>query len=696
MKSQIFLQVVVLFSALILSAQDKIQWSTVREQNSNKRPIAYAQVIFSDAATASSDQNGKLRLAFRDKKPGTYVFLTEVQKEGYELVNNKELEQVKISEGEQFGVDIILAKAGLVEASKKQYYGISDQALKVGFEREKAKIRTDLQAARLTAEQFEKEKAQLEKDYERQQKELEVLAEKFARVNFDDVSQVYEEALEAFKAGKIDEAIAKLESVNPVKRTAAILKEEKNIAAGRTELDKRTEAFEKEKRQQIANLRLLADMYSIKLDFNKTEAQYDDLLQLDSTNLEVLRDAAFFALSNHHYNKSLKIYKSIILNPASNAWEVANSNFHMGELYMSMGDLPAALEAYTKHFDLCNDLLQKHPKFIFYKQSLLFSLERLGVLHEKMGSFEKAQASFEKYNFLAKELHDSYPDNVDIKDALAISYSDLGNIYIQLGNLNEALSFFEAATKIFEELSKLHPQNLYFKSGLAISMSRLGDAHSKLENLEKALAYCDEAMKIFKNLCESYPQNVDFKDDLGIAYQNLGEVYIKLGDLEKALTFFELYNTSRKELNTFYPQNVGFKNGLAISYERLGFTYSILGDLEKALAVFDQYNTLKKDLYIAHPHNMDFKNGLAISYQRLGSTYRELGNLERALISFEQFNLLAKELFDEFPQNLDFKKSLVISYYQLGELYRDKFKSKKKALIYLKQAEKLRSESIKK
>lgn len=374
----------IVFTTLNLSAQDKIQWSTVREQNSNKRSIPNAQVIFSDAPPASSDQNGKLRLAFKDKKPGAYVFLTEVQKAGYELVNNKEIEQVKISEGDQFGVDIILAKIGFVEASKKQYYGISDQALKAGFEREKAKLRTDLQAARLTAEQFEKKNEQLQLDYDRQQKELDALAEKFARVNFDDVSPAYKEALEFFKAGKIDEAIAKLESINPVKRTEAILKEEKSIANDQAELDKRRAALEKEKRQQIANLRLLADMYNLKFDPVKAEAQYDDLLRLDSTDLEILIDAAEFYWNNHRYHKGLRINTLVAAHPKVEAWQAANAHCYLGDLYILIGNLPAALEAFHKFYESYKWLTQYDTT---YKSNLAISHERLGSAHSSLVHF---------------------------------------------------------------------------------------------------------------------------------------------------------------------------------------------------------------------------------------------------------------------------------------------------------------------
>ena len=275
-----------------LSAQ--VQTGMVREQNSKRRAISGVQVSFDDAVPTNSGDDGIFRLAFQGKKAGDLIFFSEIKKSGYELVNGKDLEILKISSAERLGEDIILAKAGVVDAAKKEYYGISDKALLAGFEKEKRALRDKLQKTQLSQKDFEDHLSALQEQYELQKQNLDALAEKFARVNFDDVTPVYQEALELFKAGKISEAITRLESINPAKRTEEILKEEKRIAGAQAELDAQRAALAKEKQQQIANLRLLADMYSIQFDPAKAESQYDQLLRLDSTDLEILQDAADF------------------------------------------------------------------------------------------------------------------------------------------------------------------------------------------------------------------------------------------------------------------------------------------------------------------------------------------------------------------------------------------------------------------
>ena len=156
---------------------------------------------------------------------------------------------------------------------------------------------------------------------------------KFSRINFDDVDVIYQEALNLYKAGKINEAITKLESANPSRRTADIIKEEKRIAEAQKELDAQKAALATEKKKQIAAVRLLADMYSINFDSQKAENQYDELLLLDSTDLAILQDAGDFFYERHRYDKAFNLFQKIIHHPEAKAWEIANIYSFIGDIY---------------------------------------------------------------------------------------------------------------------------------------------------------------------------------------------------------------------------------------------------------------------------------------------------------------------------------------------------------------------------
>ncbi|MFZ4427504.1 MAG: hypothetical protein ACOYOO_10120, partial [Saprospiraceae bacterium] len=558
MKRTLLLSAILLI-ALTSSTAQKIQHAMVREQNSGRKPVPGAQVIFSDAVPTTSDQAGRFRLVFQNKKAGEWVFLTEIQKAGYELVNNKEIEQLKLGNTDSLGTDVILAKAGVLEAAKKEYYAISDKALKAGFEKEKAALRAQLQQARISQEQFSEQLEALQKQFDTQQKELDQLADKFARVNFDDVSALYQEALQLFKDGRINEAIAKLESANLLGRTDQRLKERERIYAAEQEIASQKAQNEAGIKEDIKALQLQAQLYVLNAQPRKAEALYDRLILLDSTNLEILQECADFYRENHFYEKALRAFPLIIYHPNTEEWQKANAHANMGEMFRAIGQLEPALNAFLAAQKTYRELLNTDPSRAFYKYNLALSYEKLGQTNVDLGNLEQALRFFEEYNQLEKELYESCPNNVEFKNGLAISYQFLGNTHTSLGHLEQAL-------RCFEEYNQLE-----------------------------------------KELYESYPKNVNFKNSLAISYQFLGNTHTSLGHLEQALRFFEEFNQLEKELYESYPNNVEFKNGLAISYEKLGQTNADLGNLEQALRFFEEFNQLEKELYESYPNNVEFK-----------------------------------------------------------------------------------------
>ncbi|MEL6276064.1 MAG: hypothetical protein AAFU03_13265, partial [Bacteroidota bacterium] len=158
------------------STNKVVQTALVREQNSGRKVLANTFVSFEDAVPTTSAEDGSFRLVFKSKKPGQWAFLQEVRKVGYELVNEKELDQVKISDTEAFGVDIILAPAGTVEAAKREYYGVSDSALVANFNREKRILRRKLAAAELLQTQYDDSLRILQEQFDEQQQNLDALA----------------------------------------------------------------------------------------------------------------------------------------------------------------------------------------------------------------------------------------------------------------------------------------------------------------------------------------------------------------------------------------------------------------------------------------------------------------------------------------------------------------------------------------
>ncbi len=310
-------------------------------------------ILFSNAKATESDVNGVFRLVFSDKKPGDLIFKEKIQKNGYEVVNAKELEVNKISNTDQLGIDIILAPLGMIEAAKREYYKISEDALLAGFEKQKKILREALQKAQLSQDAFTQKYQALMEQYEQKSKNLDALSEKFAKINFDDVSELYREAFKLFKEGNIDESVKKLESVNLIERTEKRLRERTRINRADSILKAEKKLNEEGLLKDMEVLELQAEMYALQSNIPKAEAIYDQLLKLDSTNLNNLLKIAFFYQVNNLYQKSLNLYLKVIKHPEINDWQTANGHRAIGELYTLFGNLPKALEHFSNLLYFC-------------------------------------------------------------------------------------------------------------------------------------------------------------------------------------------------------------------------------------------------------------------------------------------------------------------------------------------------------
>jgi len=437
----------VLFLSLQLSTQAQVQNGTVREINSNKSPISGAQIHFADAVPTTSDQNGIFRLAFKGKKAGDLIFYEEIYKKGYELVNEKELQVLKISSKERLTRDIILAKTGVIQAAKKEYYQISDHALLAGFQKEKKALQQQLQQSSINQGQYLQQFQQLQEQYELQKEALDALAEKFARVNFDDASELYAEALRLFKAGDIEACQKKLEDANLLSRTDQRLHERKRIDTAQKILDEQ--------------------------ETDKAEKIYDQLLRIDSNNLEILQEAAEFFQTYHFYDKALQVYPTIIAHPKIEIWQKANAYGHIGEIQTTKGDLPKALNSYTLVSEMYDSLHQNTPTYSLYKQNLSVSYSKLGSTHSSLGNLDKALTFFEERSRLGEELYESYPQNVSFKNGLAISYSKLGRLYEKIGDDLKRKEYLKKAKEIWKELASKYSNYVEFQNNLKWAENQL-------------------------------------------------------------------------------------------------------------------------------------------------------------------------------------------------------------------------------
>ncbi|MEM9819693.1 MAG: hypothetical protein AAF985_01420 [Bacteroidota bacterium] len=373
------------------------QKGLVREMNSGKKPLSGVSLRFYAAKTTESDMEGKFTLTFdRKKKPGDVISVERIEKQGYEIVNEQELNVLRFSSDGRLPTDIILAKAGVIKEAKLAYADASFNSLKAGYEREKKTLMAQLRAAQINEKVYSEALQQLQKDFEFQQKQLDELANTFARINFDDVSPIYKEALELYKEGLLDAAVAKLESIDLAKQTHDILRERDRIDQAKSTLSGEERLLREKKRNHIDMLISLADMYSIQFKSKRAAGIIDTLLLLDSTDVKVLQKALRFYYKQRKYQKVLHYSPMLIEHPQGKAKQVAAGFSYLGAVYLDIGETERALE----NLKICHThyrALYAADSTDYYKDKIATIYQYLGMAYNTLGDLDQTLIHYEQF-----------------------------------------------------------------------------------------------------------------------------------------------------------------------------------------------------------------------------------------------------------------------------------------------------------
>lgn len=193
-----------LLISVSLSAQVS-QKGNVRIFNSQHTPLPGVQLMAIGAPATDTDNNGEFCFHFLNHKAGTAISSPQAYKKGYEVVNCDMLNGWILSE--KRSLDIVMAPEGTIEEQKNHYYAIAIAHFS------KLRNKTVQEINHLYAQQkiTQAERAQRLKELAEENHTfmnmLDKYAEKFARINPDDITQIEKQVLKLVEDGKLTEAI---------------------------------------------------------------------------------------------------------------------------------------------------------------------------------------------------------------------------------------------------------------------------------------------------------------------------------------------------------------------------------------------------------------------------------------------------------------------------------------------------------
>lgn len=183
----------VVLSLITLYSHAQTQLGYVKTQGRPNKPgKALSGVIVrwrGNMNAVVSDNDGKFKSTFTDKKNGDAIALVNVRKNGYELID-KDLLNRQLVFSTNVPIEIVMVSSAELEANRKR---ISDNAYKKAEANYQSKLNLlekQKEKSDITIEQYRRELQQLQDNYEKYVALIDGMADRYARADYDHLDSI--------------------------------------------------------------------------------------------------------------------------------------------------------------------------------------------------------------------------------------------------------------------------------------------------------------------------------------------------------------------------------------------------------------------------------------------------------------------------------------------------------------------------
>ncbi|MFK8010236.1 MAG: hypothetical protein AB8H03_28035, partial [Saprospiraceae bacterium] len=533
--------------------ENNILKGLVKLQNSGSKPLDQVSVkaVFREGEKFSGE-HGEFTIEFDELVAGMRVHLV-AEKEGYEVINEEELENCIIRKDPNDLLVIRMTKKGDRLKERLKYYQLINENNGVNeLKKEIGKIKNTLEESSISS--IERDKLNLRIDELKKQNQIldqkaKEAAKLIADTDFDSASKMAQDAFEKFKSGNVNEAFEVLNDEvieADIEKARAEIKRGKEITAN----------GELGLKQSIENFLIKGRFYLSTNDYDQAEHYFIKAAMEDSTNVENLIEVAQFFGRINEPEKSIQIlekvlyevddvyYKSYILKYLSRQ-QVQSRDFNGAR--NSLEEIERINEEEYKEELTINDSLNFYNQLSKLQFNLSLAEVQAGLadlylarreVGKSMEASTKAIKYYDEYLHFLKEQEmlgvtgDSISVNYLTSD---IYYEKLNStIWLAKGyNLKDRYDLAETTYSLANDiLNALLEYDSDKYSPLAI-LTKLdyGWTLHLLRRYEEGILVLNEAMNTSEPLYLKSPKEYYFNHAL--IYQILGYCYRDLEDFEK-------------------------------------------------------------------------------------------------------------------------------------------------------------------
>lgn len=690
MKRSFVLNIILLFFATTALAQTQQGYvKTKGRLGSNGAvihgtPLSGATVTVKGSNAVLSANNGKFSLVI----PSNSYYLQSVQKQGYVLTDPDVLSKQYVQSKNP--LTIVMEDKAQQAADRRAIERKISSNLYAQLQQRSDELEALREQQKITEEKYRELLQKLDQDQDDNEKIIKDMAERYSRMDFDEVDEFNRHISSCIINGRLTEADSLLRKKGDINTRIRQLEahHDANVQT-RTELE-RSESMEQKNREDIAK-----DCYT-KFEIFKMQHKIDSaayyielrasLAEQNSAYSGWLYDAGLFLKEYMaNYPAALSYYLhmlQLIENDALPQYQILKKGYDgIASVYLAQDSLTLALKYYEQ--------LKKYvPNTDSHDMAVVIG--DIGIIYNHMGQLEKALEY--KKQALSIELSQSKVNPSE----LATAYNNLANVYVDYSKLDEALDNFRKALQIW--LDEEGDESL----SVALAYNNIGSALSKKGQYKESLDYIQKALDIRSRILgDTHPHVADCYNELGVLCYNQGDFEQAEVYYGKALNIFQTvfgqYHSSIALMYNNIAQLFAYKKPTkALEYEQkaLDIYLRLYGDNHSEVArIYGNIGTInfyqtkyddaleyqKKALAIREKYYPDNQINLASSYRTIGVILKNQGKLEEAIT----YQLLALETEQKLYGEQH--KLVAIDYHNLSATYQ-KLKDFKKSIDCMQKA----------
>ena len=509
--------------------------------------------------STNSDVNGDFSLPIKSKS----FYINKITKTGYEPADADLLSTQFVCSANPL-IILLANSAELREERNKVSRKLYDN-LNQKLKEQQEKLDKLLNEKKISEEKYREEINLLYSKYDKNDALVREMAEKYSKLDFDQLNYFDQKVSELIMNGNLTEADSILRTKGDINQRR------KELDALNTANDEVRNNLEKSEAVAKAQAEELATDYFHHFEICKLSFEFDSAAYyikeraslFNSTNIDFLNEAGdFFRDYACIYDEALLFYEKALEQTkkeyGENHVDAATSYNNIASIYKKQGKYDEALERYNKALDIWKSILSENHV------DVALSYNNIASVYDTQGKYNEALELYNKaLNILKSILGENHV-------CIATSYNNIAMVYDKQGKYDEALELYNKALDILKPI--LSENHVY----VATSYNNIASVYDKQGKYDEALELYNKALDIYKStLGENHV-------DVATSYNIIASAYYLQGKYDEAL---ELYY---KALN-IYKSILGDNHvDVANSYISIALILGYNGNFTNALEYFNK------------------------------------------------------------------------------------------------------------